>query len=101
MNKRVHKRMNKRVPGPWEPLRRAVSVYFAVNILVTGAFLTLAGARIAAAGSERVWYGAPAAATGMDDLNKSVLNIRRRLCEYTNIVLDLIKKENSIDKTDE
>ncbi len=98
--KRTKPKPRKRAACP-DPLRRALSVYFAVQILLLGAFLLPAGLSLAADGAERVWKGGAAERMRMEDLNKTVRDIQRGLYVYTNMIREALKEKNTIDKNSE
>ena len=70
-------------------MKKVLSVYFAVHILVFSAFALGCGVSSAARGSERVWRGAQASLVYIDDLNKWWADALARLYEYAEYVKEL------------
>ena len=70
-------------------MKKVLSVYFAVHILVFSAFALGCGVSSAARGSERVWRGAQASLIYIDDLNKWWADAKQRLYEYAEYVKEL------------
>ena len=70
-------------------LKKVLSVYFAVHILVFSAFALCCGVSSAARGSERAWRGAEASLVHIEDLNKWLADALLRLYEYAEYVKEL------------
>ena len=63
-------------------MRRILSVYFSLHILLSAAFGVCAGAYLARQGSEKVWKGVQPAGVTMEDLNKWYHDLLRQLYLY-------------------
>ncbi len=80
--KQKNNKIKRRPPEPRAGLRKALSAYFAAQILCAAAYAVFAGASFARRGSERVLGGAPPAAVTVEDLNKWGADIASRLVHF-------------------